>query len=101
VNTLRNEDNVITRKGIVAAFELITNDRLVKTVTYFIDLKRAFTRIERVRITRVSRGRTGQDFRVQLGRCNYAEREYLKRFACKGMALPKFWLVPVKRNKKK
>lgn len=63
---------MITRKGILSAFEVITNDQTVKTVTVFVGLERILSKIERVRITRVYRGK--QEFRVMLGKCNYAER---------------------------
>ena len=92
---------MITRKAILAAFEVITNDNTIKTVTYFVDTTAQFNRMERVRVTRISKGRTGQDFRVQFGRCNYAERKYVKKFARRGERIPKLWIVLKKRKKTK
>lgn len=69
---------MITRKAILAAFELITNDKSVKTAVVFIHNKDTiFSRIERVRITRSHKNH--QHFTVTFGRCNYAEREFLKK----------------------
>lgn len=88
--------NMVTRKAILAAFELIVNDKDVKTVTYYVDPKLLFNRIERVRITRVRKGE--QDFRVQMGKCNYAELKRVKTASHNGEPLPKTWIVMFKRK---
>lgn len=88
---------MITRKGILSAFEVITNDQTVKTVTVFVGLERILSKIERVRITRVYRGK--QEFRVMLGKCNYAEREFLKTASKHGKSLPKFMISLWTRKK--
>lgn len=86
---------MITRKAIAAAFEVITNDKLVKTVVIFVDTTQMFSRMERVRVTRIGKG---QSFAVQFGRLNYAEREYIKSYGRKGKRLPKCWIIPVKKK---
>ncbi len=70
---------MITRKAILAAFELIADDKSVRTVTVFCDVTVLLSKIERVRITRIHRGK--QDFRVQLGKPNYAERDFIRKQA--------------------
>ncbi|MFZ1074824.1 MAG: hypothetical protein WAN50_00390 [Minisyncoccia bacterium] len=88
---------MITRKAIAAAFEVITNDKTVKTVVMFCDLENTFNRIQSVRVTRIRNN--GQSFYVRFGRCNFAEREYLKKFGRLGKPLPKCWIIPVKKKK--
>ena len=78
---------MITRKSIVAAFEIIANDKTFRTVSVFIGIDRIFREIERVRVTRVFKNK--QEFRVMLGKCNYAEREFLKRASRQHKPLPK------------
>lgn len=89
---------MVTRKAILGAFEIIVNDKTVRSVSMFVDLDRPFNQIERVRVTRVFRGK--QEFRVMLGRCNYAEREYLKSPSRKGKPLPKVMISGWPKKKK-
>ena len=67
---------MVTRKAITGAFELIINEKNVKTVTLFVNAP-LIRNISRVRITRVHKGQ--QDFRVQLGLPNFAEKRILMR----------------------
>lgn len=83
---------MITRKAIIAAFETITGDKSVKSVTIFCpDRPRVSTfKMQRVRVTREAKNPTG--YRVQLGRMNYAERRYVEQQISKTHQTPRVWV---------
>ncbi len=89
---------MITRRAILSAFEVITNDKEVRSVTIFVGLEKPFCQIERVRATRVFKGK--QEFRVMFGRCNYTEREFLKNASKKSKKLPKVMISGWPKRKK-
>lgn len=84
---------MITRKAIVGAFEVMQEYAEAKTVVVFCPNRPNVSvfKMQRVRITRY--GRTKTDFRVQLGRVNYAERQYIARQISKTHRTPKVWII--------
>lgn len=69
---------MVSRKAITTAFEIIIADRTMKTITVFCLSKRVpLMKTCRVRVTRMKR--SPDEYRVTLGRMNYAEREFMKR----------------------
>lgn len=89
---------MITRKAILSAFEIITAYPTAKIVTVFVGLERIFLNIERVRISRVCKGK--DQFRVMLGKCNRAELKFLKSASGDGKPLPKHMIIVYRKNKK-
>lgn len=71
---------MVTRKAIAAAFETIIPNKEMKSITIFCSAKNiSLLKTQRVRVTRVAK--SSNNYRVTLGRMNYAEREYAKREA--------------------
>ena len=94
---------MVTRKSIVTAFETIIPDKGMKSITVFCSAKNIpLMKTERVRVTRLAK--SPHDYRVTLGRMNYAEREFVKRerFA-ERKTLPKVLMawMPKKKTAKK
>jgi hypothetical protein len=92
---------MVTRKAIVAAFEAIVNDPKTKTAVVFCPDRPAVPtfKMNRVRVTRVGNDKSGQHFRVALGRINYAERQFIARHISKTHKTPKVWIVPTPKRK--
>lgn len=91
---------MITRKAINAAFEIITNDKAVKTVTMFCPNRPHVStfKMERVRVTRI--GKSKQSFAVTFGRINYAERQFVQKHISKNVVTPSYWIKGFAKKKK-
>jgi len=78
------------------AVRILMDQPQIHTVTVFCsplsDVK------ERVRVTRI--GKRNLDFRVKIGKPNYAEREFLKLCKEAKTAPKKFWLKPYPKKRK-
>jgi hypothetical protein len=84
---------MITRKAITTAFEVITEDRNVKTITVFCPNRPSVSvfRMQRVRVTRVAKH--DNSYRVELGRLNYAELKYVESQISKKLRVPTMFIT--------